>query len=190
MGRIASTAIDTALNGDQPRPRRFSGVKAVAAGAALAAAARVAVSKAPSIPGMSRISNLTDGVWDKLAEHGWIEDEEPPEDEEMEEPEAEAEEDEEEPDEDEEDEDEDDEEPEDEEPEQPEDEEPEQPEDDEPEDDEPEDPEDEEEPAPPGLELGETPDVMRALSDHPANRPPEPPQHNGGRNRKSKAGRS
>jgi hypothetical protein len=174
MGRIASTAIDTALNGDQPRPRRFSGVKAVAAGAALAAAARVAVSKAPSIPGMSRISNLTDGVWDKLAEHGWIEDEEPPEDEEMEEPEAEAEEDEEEPDEDEEDE-----EPEDEEP-----------EDEEPEDEEPEDPEDEEEPAPPGLELGETPDVMRALSDHPANRPPEPPQHNGGRNRKSKAGRS
>jgi hypothetical protein len=164
MGRIASTAIDTALNGDQPRPRRFSGVKAVAAGAALAAAARVAVSKAPSIPGMSRISNLTDGVWDKLAEHGWIEDEEPPEDEEMEEPEAEAEEDEEEPDEDEEDE--------------------------EPEDEEPEDPEDEEEPAPPGLELGKTPDVMRALSDHPANRPPEPPQHNGGRNRKSKAGRS
>jgi hypothetical protein len=184
MGRIASTAIDTALNGDQPRPRRFSGVKAVAAGAALAAAARVAVSKAPSIPGMSRISNLTDGVWDKLAEHGWIEDEEPPEDEEMEEPEAEAEEDEEEPDEDEEDEDED------EDDEEPEDEEPEQPEDDEPEDDEPEDPEDEEEPAPPGLELGETPDVMRALSEHPANRPPEPPQHNGGRNRKSKAGRS
>jgi hypothetical protein len=186
MGRIASTAIDTALNGDQPPPRRFSGVKAVAAGAALAAVARVAVSRAPSIPGMSGISHLTDSVWDKLAEHGWIEDEEPAGDEEMDEPEAEVEEDEEEPDEDDagEDEEEDDEEDEEEDDE-------EQDEEDEPEQPEgQEEPEDEEEPAPPGLELGETPDVMRALSEHPANRPPEPPLHNGGGTRKSKAGRS
>ncbi|HEX6458058.1 MAG TPA: hypothetical protein VF032_04000 [Thermoleophilaceae bacterium] len=90
MSRVASAALESALNGEQPqRRKRMSGVTAVAAGAALATAARVAVAKAPALTKAAaltkvpRLGDLTDSVRDRLAEHGWIEDEEPqePEDE-------------------------------------------------------------------------------------------------------------
>ncbi|HKN93449.1 MAG TPA: hypothetical protein VJU60_03880 [Thermoleophilaceae bacterium] len=84
MGRVASTAIETALNGEQqPRRHRMTGLKAVAAGAALATAARVAVSKAPSLTKaaaltkMPRLGDLTDNVRDRLSEYGWIDEEQP-----------------------------------------------------------------------------------------------------------------
>ncbi|HEY1596045.1 MAG TPA: hypothetical protein VGF74_11660 [Thermoleophilaceae bacterium] len=74
LGRVATTALETALNGEQPaQHRRFTGVKALAAGAALAAAARVAVRKAPSLPGLPDVSGLTDRIRERLAEEGWIE---------------------------------------------------------------------------------------------------------------------
>src|SRR3954454_2149012 len=120
MSRVAAAAIDAAVNGEQPRRRRLSGLRAVAAGAALGTGARLVVAKAPNLPKVPDFRGVTDSVRDRLAERGWIEDERPEEfeDEEYEEDE--------------------DEEPEDEEP-----------EDEEPEDEEPQDeaePEDEEEP--------------------------------------------
>src|SRR4051812_37875275 len=81
MGRVAASALDAAMNGEQPpRRSRFSGVRAVAAGAVLAAAARIAVRKAPTprIPGLGHVpdlSELTDSVRDRLADRGWLEDE-------------------------------------------------------------------------------------------------------------------
>ena len=210
MSRIATAAVEAAFE-DEHQPRRhFSGAKAVATGVALAAVARVAVKKAPGLlPTPPSLSNLTDNVRDRLAEHGWLDEEEPLDQEEpLDEAEGwDEEEDEDEPEDDEgpsgeddewEDEDETDDEPQgsgDDEPEQ-----------DEEDDEEPDEEEDEE--SAPALELGangsggdtsgRAPDLMRALSGHrrppvmrsgdrgrdPAAEPPEPPK------RKSKAGKS
>jgi len=82
LSRVAASALDAAVNGEQPRRGRFSGVRAVAAGAVLAAAAQVVVRKAPTaripgLPQMPDLSELGDSVRDRLAERGWIEDEAP-----------------------------------------------------------------------------------------------------------------
>ena len=78
MSRVASAAVDAAFADEQPRRRRLSGVGAVAAGAALATVARVVVKKAPDLlPNAPRLSNLTDSVRDRLADSGWIDQEEP-----------------------------------------------------------------------------------------------------------------
>lgn len=111
LSRIAASALETALNGEEPPRRRFSGAKALATGAVLAAAARVAVSKAPSLPRVPGVphlpdfSELSDSVRDRLVDYGVIHEPEPadedeefdeePEDEESdeefdEEPESEA----------------------------------------------------------------------------------------------------
>jgi hypothetical protein len=108
INRIAVRAIEAAFEDEQPRPkRRHSGLKAVAAGAALVAAARVAVTKAPDMPGLSKLSGaalsrVPDMVRDRLDEYGMtgqaepaedeLPEEELAEDEEFEEPEAELEE--------------------------------------------------------------------------------------------------
>jgi hypothetical protein len=90
VSRIAATAIETALNGEQPQRRRLSGVRAIAAGAVLATGARLVISKAPSLPQVPDLSGLTGSVRDRLAEHGWIEQEDAvDEDEEFDEPEDE-----------------------------------------------------------------------------------------------------
>lgn len=81
MSRLAQAALEAALTDEQQQPQhrsRLSGVRALAAGAALVAVTRVAVKKAPGLlPSTPRLSDLTDSVRDRLADHGWIEDEEP-----------------------------------------------------------------------------------------------------------------
>src|SRR2546421_7139 len=97
MSKVAAAAIEAAVNGEEPRRRRLSGLRAVAAGAALATGARLVVAKAPNLPKVPDFRGVTDGVRDRLAERGWIEDERPDEfeDEEYEEDEDEEPEDEE-----------------------------------------------------------------------------------------------
>lgn len=81
MSRVAQAAIEAALEDEQPRRRRLSGMHAVAAGAALATAARFAVKKAPDflLPDVPSVSDLAGSVRDRLADNGWIEDAEPDE---------------------------------------------------------------------------------------------------------------
>jgi hypothetical protein len=67
LGRVASAAVEAALVDETPR-RRLSAPKAIAAGAALALAARYAVSKAPSLPRLSALRDLG-GVTDRVREH-------------------------------------------------------------------------------------------------------------------------
>jgi hypothetical protein len=74
MSRVASSALEAALNG-QPERRRFRGAKAVVTGAAIATVARVVVTKAhvlPGLPHLPDLSELGDSVRDRLAERGWI----------------------------------------------------------------------------------------------------------------------
>jgi hypothetical protein len=67
MSQVAAAAVRGALyDGQPPRRRRLSGLRAVAAGAALAVATRVALSKAPAIP---------EQLLDRMAERGWFDDE-------------------------------------------------------------------------------------------------------------------
>src|SRR4051812_49673945 len=101
MSRMAAAAVEAAFeDGEQPQRRRHSGLRALAAGAALAAAARLVVAKAPDIPRLSELSQVPDAVRDRLAEHGWLGDQKPEDedyldeeylDEEEDEPEAEEE---------------------------------------------------------------------------------------------------
>jgi hypothetical protein len=67
LSRVASAAVEAALVDETPR-RRLSAPKAIAAGAALALAARYAVSKAPSLPRLSAMRDLS-GVTDRVREH-------------------------------------------------------------------------------------------------------------------------
>src|SRR5215218_8449203 len=105
LGRVANKALEAALEDGEQRHHR-SGLRMVAAGAALAVVARAAVSKAPGlvrIPGLSDLRDIPDRVRDRLSDVGWLddeapvdeeellEDEEPVDDEDFEEPEAEAE---------------------------------------------------------------------------------------------------
>jgi hypothetical protein len=78
INRVAAAAVDAAFENERQPRRRFTGVKAVAAGAALATVARVAVKKAPGLlPTPPSLSDLTGNVRDRLAEYGWIDEEEP-----------------------------------------------------------------------------------------------------------------
>ena len=83
LSRVAASAIDAALDDGKPQRGRLTGAKAIAAGAALALAARYAVAKAPHIPripGLSDLSSvpdrlrdhLPDDVHDMLADRGWL----------------------------------------------------------------------------------------------------------------------
>jgi hypothetical protein len=85
FSRIASAAVDAALDDGQPR-RRLTGPKALAAGAALAVAARYAITKGPDlariarVPGLSAVperlrEHMPDGLRDRLADRGWLGDE-------------------------------------------------------------------------------------------------------------------
>jgi hypothetical protein len=166
LSRVASSALEAALDdGDERRKR--SGLRTLAAGAALAVAARAAVSKAPGLvhmPDLSGLRDMPDRVRDRLADAGWIDDEQEVEDEEPEEledePQAQSDED-----------FDDDEEPEEEEEDEPVDEaegdfdEPE-------EEDDEEDEEDEEEEPAPELEIESEDDEDL----HPEDRPPKPPR--------------
>ena len=86
LSRVAASAIHAALDDGGKPERRLTGPKAIAAGAALALAARYAVAKAPHIPripGLSDLSSvpdrlrdhLPDDLRDKLADRGWLEEE-------------------------------------------------------------------------------------------------------------------
>jgi hypothetical protein len=89
LNRMAATAIDAALDDGKPRRRRFSGMRAVVAGAALVGVARVAIKRAPSLPhlpGLPDLADLRDRVEDRLADAGWLGYEDEPVDEEQEEP--------------------------------------------------------------------------------------------------------
>jgi hypothetical protein len=87
LSRIASSALEAALDdGEQAhqRKRRGSALKAVAAGAALAVAAKAAASKAPrlmALPSFDGLRDIPDRVRDRLADAGWLDDEEDVEDE-------------------------------------------------------------------------------------------------------------
>jgi hypothetical protein len=83
LSRVAASAIDAALDDGKPQRGRLTGPKAIAAGAALALAARYAVAKAPHIPripGLSDLSSLPDrlrdhlpdDLHDMLADRGWL----------------------------------------------------------------------------------------------------------------------
>jgi hypothetical protein len=67
LSRVATAAVEAALVDETPR-RRLSAPKAIAAGAALALAARFAVSKAPTLPRLSGLRDLS-GVTDRVREH-------------------------------------------------------------------------------------------------------------------------
>src|SRR3954470_2749417 len=79
--RVVEAAVTAAFNenhgGPTIEPRKHgSGVKTVAAGAALVAVARVAVKKAPAMVHLPKIGDLTDRVRDRLTESGWLGDDE------------------------------------------------------------------------------------------------------------------
>src|SRR4051794_5984766 len=74
LSRLASKALEAALEDDTPRKKGGSTVKAMAAGAALAAAARVAVKQRglpfvpslPSMPSMDGLRDMSDRVRDRM----------------------------------------------------------------------------------------------------------------------------
>src|ERR687886_381297 len=97
MSRVASAAIDAALTDQEAQPQRRGGsaLRGVAVGAALAAAARIAVARAPGLPSLSGLSEIPERVRDGLIDRGWLEDDDDErvddalEDEELEDEEAE-----------------------------------------------------------------------------------------------------
>jgi hypothetical protein len=84
LSRITSAAVEAALDDGRPR-RRLTAPRALVAGAALAVAARYAMTKAP----LPDLASVPDRIRDELVDRGLLEEEEPEWDEE--EPEAEAE---------------------------------------------------------------------------------------------------
>ena len=75
--RALIAAIEAAFDHDHEKPRRrFGGVRAVAAGAALAVAARAAVSRAPSLPHLPDLGSIPDRLRDNLVDRGWLEEDE------------------------------------------------------------------------------------------------------------------
>src|SRR3954451_6736522 len=75
LSRVASKALQAALEDDTPRKKGGSTVKALAAGAALAAAARVAVKQRglpfvpslPHMPDMDGLRDMSDRLRDRFA---------------------------------------------------------------------------------------------------------------------------
>ena len=76
LNRMTAAAIEAALDDGKQRRPRLSGMRAVAAGAALAVVARAAVKRAPALPGVADLAAVPDRVRDRLAEHGWLPDDE------------------------------------------------------------------------------------------------------------------
>jgi hypothetical protein len=78
MSRMTAAAIEAALDDgkQQQRRPRLSGMRAVATGAALAVAARAAVKHGPGLAHMRHLASIPDLVRDRLAEHGWLPDDE------------------------------------------------------------------------------------------------------------------
>jgi hypothetical protein len=72
INRMAAAALDAAVNGDQRPRRRLSGLRALAMGAALAGAARVALKRGPDLAPVARLEELADDLRDRLADRGWI----------------------------------------------------------------------------------------------------------------------
>jgi hypothetical protein len=84
LSRVASKALEAALEDVDHEPKRKGGgaLKAVAAGAALAVAAKAASSKTPWIvkklvptPNLDGLRDIPDRVRDRLADAGWLGDE-------------------------------------------------------------------------------------------------------------------
>jgi hypothetical protein len=88
LERVAVSAIEAALEGDEPqaRPRRHSGVKAIALGAALAAAGGLAATRGPKLGGVcglvallrwarrvGKARDLPGRVRERVAGSDWIE---------------------------------------------------------------------------------------------------------------------
>src|SRR6188472_1656491 len=89
LSRVAAAAVEAALDDGSSKPqRRLTMPKAIAAGAALALAARYAVTKAPDLPHVPDLSalrdRLPDGLHEKLADRGWLGADEDWDDEELE----------------------------------------------------------------------------------------------------------
>jgi hypothetical protein len=79
--RVVGAAVNAALDENRAEPeaehrKHGSAVRTVVAGAALAAVARVAVKKAPSLVHMPRLGELSDRVRDRLEDSGWLGDDE------------------------------------------------------------------------------------------------------------------
>src|SRR3954452_20783809 len=82
--RVVEAAVNAAFNenhadAEQSKKHGSGGVKAVAAGAALVAVARVAAKKVPgrmASMALPNIGDLTDRVRDRLTESGWLGDDE------------------------------------------------------------------------------------------------------------------
>ena len=75
MKRIAAAAAQAALDNGEPQPRKRSGLGAVAAGAMLAVAARVAVSKARGLLHFGDLAQMPDQLRSRLADSGRLRDE-------------------------------------------------------------------------------------------------------------------
>src|SRR4051794_38493988 len=83
LSKIAASAIEAALNdGESPKRKHGSTVKAVAAGAALAVAAKAATSKRTKLlsklvptPSLDGLRDIPGRVRDRLADSGWLDDE-------------------------------------------------------------------------------------------------------------------
>ena len=86
LGKIATSAIEAALDdgaNTKPKHKRGSTVKAVAAGAALAVAAKAATSKRTKLmsklvptPSLDGLRDIPGRVRDRLADSGWLDNEE------------------------------------------------------------------------------------------------------------------
>jgi hypothetical protein len=74
LNRMTTAAIEAALDDDKQRRPRLTGKRAVAAGAALALAARVAIKRGPGLPGISRLTSVPEHLRERLGEHGWLPD--------------------------------------------------------------------------------------------------------------------
>ena len=100
--RVVEVAVNAAFNEDDPhtpvphRRKHMTGLRGLAAGAALVAVGRVAVKKAPglmpSLPSLADMGDLTDRVRDRLIDAGLLDDDEEGEEfDDVDEPEDEAE---------------------------------------------------------------------------------------------------
>ena len=85
INRVAAAAIEAALREERPRRHRVPGIRAIAAGAALATAARVGQKHLPRLTelrlvehGLTKLGDVpslrdvTDSVRERLADHGLI----------------------------------------------------------------------------------------------------------------------
>jgi hypothetical protein len=76
MSRVASAAIEAALDEEKPRRRRLTGVKAIATGAALAVAAQAAAKRAP-VHRLADLASMPERLRERVQERGWLDDDEP-----------------------------------------------------------------------------------------------------------------